>query len=65
MKNILINCLTLYSYALDEIEPGYIFLNLWQILELVALKEPSGVSLNKVKDRIKAISKIIQLFQMF
>ncbi|MHA1832446.1 MAG: hypothetical protein ACTSV7_00525, partial [Candidatus Baldrarchaeia archaeon] len=57
LKNTLINCLTLYSYALDEIEPGYIFLNLWQILELVALKEPSGVSLNKVKDRIKAIFK--------
>ena len=55
LKNILINCLTLYSYALDEIEPGYIFLNLWQILELVALKEPKGIPLEKVKDRIKSI----------
>jgi hypothetical protein len=55
LKEILINCLTLYGYALDEIEPGYIFLNLWQILELIALKEPSGISLGKVKNRIKAI----------
>lgn len=57
LKDILIDCLKLYNYALDEIERGYTFLHLWQILELIALKEPSGISLEKVKNRIKAIYK--------
>lgn len=57
LKNVLTNCLSLYSYALDQIERGYIFLNLWQILELTALKDQSGITFNKVIDRIKLIYK--------
>ncbi len=55
LKDVLIDCLKLYGYALDEIERGYIFLSLWQILEIVALKEPGGISLDRVKSRIKTI----------
>ncbi|MFQ5822031.1 MAG: hypothetical protein ACE5I5_18755 [Candidatus Heimdallarchaeota archaeon] len=57
LKNILVECLNLYGYALDQIERGYTFLNLWQILELIALKDASGIKLDKVKSRIKAIFK--------
>jgi len=57
LKNILVECLNLYGYALDQIERGYTFLNLWQILELIALKDASGIKLHKVKSRIKAIFK--------
>lgn len=57
LKNVLTNCLTLYQYALDSIEPAYIFLNFWQILELVSLKDQLGNTENKVKTRITAIYK--------
>ena len=57
LRNILVECLNLYGYALDQIERGYTFLNLWQILELIALKDASGIKLRKVKSRIKAIFK--------
>lgn len=55
LKDVLIDCLKLYDYALDQIERGYIFLNLWQILELISLKESNGISLDKARNRIKAI----------
>jgi hypothetical protein len=57
LKNVLTNCLTLHQYALDSIEPAYIFLNFWQILELVSLKDQLGNTENKVKTRITAIYK--------
>ena len=51
----MINCFTLYQYALDIVERGYIFLNFWQILELISLKDPVGTTIEKVKERIKII----------
>ncbi len=55
VKNILTNCFTVHQYALDETEYGYIFLNMWQILELISLKDQSGITEDKVKNRIKII----------
>lgn len=55
LKDILADALMLYNYALDEIRSGYAFLNFWQILELITLKDPSGISMDTVRKRLKAI----------
>jgi len=55
LKNRLTEVLRLYNFALDEVEKGYSFLNFWQILELVTLKDPHEVSTERMKKRIKSI----------
>jgi len=55
LRGILTECLSLYGYALDQIENGYTFLHLWQILESIALKEKGGISFDKMKRRIRSV----------
>ncbi len=49
LKDILIEALLLYTVALDEIRPPYAFLHLWQILEILCLKDSSTTEKEVVK----------------
>lgn len=55
LKDLLIDCLLLHNYALDNVGRGYVFLHLWQILELISLKDKTNINFDKVKNRIQSI----------
>ena len=60
LKARLVDCLALYGNALDQIERGYVFLSLWQILELISLQDIER-NFGKVRSRVAAIFKNSQI----